>query len=77
MANMASAYAAIFYKETVDDTADIICIDGKAMKGTTYENGRNPDIVSAFPPKQHLLLQQTFAKRKAMKSLLLLIYWIK
>ena len=27
---------------------DIICIDGKAMRGTTQENGRNPDIVSAY-----------------------------
>ena len=27
---------------------DIICIDGKAERGTVQENGRNPDIVSAY-----------------------------
>ena len=27
---------------------EIICIDGKAMRGTIQENGRNPDIVSAY-----------------------------
>ena len=27
---------------------DIICIDGKAMRGTIQDNGRNPDIVSAY-----------------------------
>lgn len=27
---------------------DIICMDGKAMRGTLLQNGRNPDIVSAY-----------------------------
>lgn len=27
---------------------DIICVDGKAMRGTVQKNGRNPDIVSAY-----------------------------
>lgn len=27
---------------------EIICIDGKAERGTVQENGRNPDIVSAY-----------------------------
>ena len=27
---------------------EIICIDGKAMRGTVLQNGRNPDIVSAY-----------------------------
>ena len=26
----------------------IICVDGKAERGTVQENGRNPDIVSAY-----------------------------
>ena len=25
---------------------EIVCIDGKATRGTKYENDRNPDIVS-------------------------------
>ena len=27
---------------------EIICIDGKAERGTVLANGRNPDIVSAY-----------------------------
>lgn len=27
---------------------EIVCIDGKALRGTVLENGRNPDIVSAY-----------------------------
>ena len=27
---------------------EIICVDGKAERGTVLENGRNPDIVSAY-----------------------------
>lgn len=27
---------------------EIICIDGKALRGTVQDNGRNPDIVSAY-----------------------------
>lgn len=27
---------------------EIICVDGKAVRGTVQENGRNPDIVSAY-----------------------------
>lgn len=65
MADMASAFAAIFYKETVDDTADIICIDGKAMKGTTYENGRNPDIVSAFSTKTAFTIATDICQKKS------------
>ena len=33
---------------TEKDAPDIICMDGKAMRGTVQDNGRNPDIVSAF-----------------------------
>lgn len=31
-----------------DDTPDIICVDGKAMRGKLQDKGRNPDIVSAY-----------------------------
>lgn len=30
------------------DEPEIICVDGKAMRGTVLENNRNPDIVSAY-----------------------------
>lgn len=35
---------------------EIICIDGKAMCGTVQENGRNPDIVSAYSPSTRITL---------------------
>ena len=38
----------VFRKEISASATDIICIDGKAMRGTLYENGHNPDIVSAY-----------------------------
>ena len=34
------------YKEEGDK--EIICVDGKAERGTVLDNGRNPDIVSAY-----------------------------
>ena len=36
----------IFHDELVGCAGDILCIDGKAMRGMVLENGRNPDIVS-------------------------------
>lgn len=48
MADRMSAFADFFRKEISTSSTDIICIDGKAMRGTLYENGRNPDIVSAY-----------------------------
>lgn len=65
MADMASAFASVFYKETIDDTVDIICIDGKAMKGTVYENGRNPDIVSAFSTKAAFTIATDICQKKS------------
>lgn len=46
MQELAKAY----YTESCgsDGRKDIICIDGKAMCGTVQENGRNPDIMSAY-----------------------------
>lgn len=46
--NRMSAFVDIFCKEINGSDTEIICIDGKAMRGTVYENGRNPDIVSAY-----------------------------
>lgn len=48
MADRMSAFAEVFRKEISTSATDIICIDGKAMRGTLYDNGRNPDIVSAY-----------------------------
>ncbi|MCR1847095.1 hypothetical protein [Phocaeicola sartorii] len=32
-----SAFAEVFRKEISDSATDIICIDGKAMRGTLYK----------------------------------------
>ena len=44
MADRMSAFAEVFRKEISASATDIICIDGKAMRGTLYDNGRNPNI---------------------------------
>ena len=48
MSNRMSEFAVAFHDELVGFASDIICIDGKAIRGTVLENGRNPDIVSAY-----------------------------
>lgn len=49
MAGAMQRFSDAFRSElTGEGEPDIICMDGKAMCGTVQENGRNPDIVSAF-----------------------------
>lgn len=65
MAARLSASAAVFYKETTINTTDIICIDGKAMRGTSYENGHNPDIVSAYSLQSGFTLATDICQEKS------------
>lgn len=44
---------------------DIICIDGKAMRGTLQENGRNPDIVSAYSSSLGITLDTEMCHEKS------------
>lgn len=44
---------------------EIICIDGKAMCGTVQENGRNPDIVSAYSPCTGVTLATEACREKS------------
>lgn len=44
---------------------EIICIDGKAMRGTVRGNGRNPDIVSAYSPSTGITLATEACKEKS------------
>ena len=50
MADRMQDFAGTFHKELLKKGCgmEIICIDGKAERGTVLENGRNPDIVSAY-----------------------------
>lgn len=50
MADKMHVFAHSFNKELLAEYCgmEIICIDGKAERGTVQENGRNPDIVSAY-----------------------------
>lgn len=50
MADRMQDFAETFHKELLKKSCgmEIICIDGKAERGTVRQNGRNPDIVSAY-----------------------------
>ena len=65
MANQLAAFITPFHKRAVGNEPDIICLDGKAMRGTEYENGRNPDIVSAYSCKTGLVLATEICKEKS------------
>ncbi len=60
-----SAFADVFRKEMSASEAEIICIDGKAMRGTLYDNGRNPDIVSAYSLRSGFTLATDVCKEKS------------
>ncbi len=44
---------------------EIICMDGKALRGTIQPNGRNPDIVSAYSPSTGLILATEACQEKS------------
>lgn len=50
MADSMQEFVRKYHGELLDELGigEIICIDGKAERGTVQENGRNPDIVSAY-----------------------------
>ncbi|PWB03390.1 ISAs1 family transposase, partial [Duncaniella muris] len=50
MADRMQQFAQIFLDRLLNAcrVIEIICIDGKAERGTVQENGRSPDIVSAY-----------------------------
>ena len=56
-----------FYAELNHNNAyaDIICVDGKAMRGTLQTNGRNPDIVSAYSASQGITLATEVCEEKS------------
>jgi predicted transposase YbfD/YdcC len=67
LANRMAEFSKIFHDELADDCGhpEIINIDGKAMCGTVQENGRNPDIVSAYSPSTGITLATEACKEKS------------
>lgn len=60
-----SEFTAAFHAELVGFAGVILCIDGKAMRGTVLENGRNPDIVSAYSLKGGVTLATDMCEEKS------------
>lgn len=50
MADSMQEFAQKYQRELLDELGigEIVCVDGKSERGTVQENGRNPDIVSAY-----------------------------
>lgn len=66
-----------FHDELVEfcDQKEMICIDGKAMRGTVQDDGRNPDIVSVYSPNSGITLATEACQEKSneIKAVPLLI----
>lgn len=62
-----SEFTQLFHEELIRTCGiiEIICIDGKAMRGTVQGNGRNPDIVSAYSPLTGLTLATEACEEKS------------
>lgn len=65
MAGCMSAFTDVFHREVTLAEKEIVCIDGKATRGTEYENGRNPDIVSAYSFQTGLTLATDICEKKS------------
>ena len=60
-----SAFVEVFHKDISASATDIICIDGKAMRSTLYDNGHNPNIVSAYSLRSGFTLATDVCKEKS------------
>ena len=62
-----SQFIQSFYIELLklSSLIEIICVDGKAMRGTVQQNGRNPDIVSAYSFSTGLILATEACREKS------------
>lgn len=77
MAVRMQEFAEVFHKgllKTIRDM-EIISVDGKANRGTVQENGRNPDIVSAYSFNTGIILatEACQAKSNEIKAVPLLL----
>ncbi|MDE5635927.1 MAG: ISAs1 family transposase, partial [Muribaculaceae bacterium] len=67
MADRMQEFAENFHNELLKACRDrdIICVDGKAERGTVQENGRNPDIVSAYSFNTGITIATEACKEKS------------
>ena len=67
MADRMREFAKPFHRELLKGISgmEIICMDGKAERGTVQTNGRNPDIVSAYSPDTGIILATEACQEKS------------
>lgn len=77
MADKMQHFAEMYHEELIksDCGKEIICVDGKAERGTVQENGRNPDIVGAYAFNTGIILATEACQEKSneIKAVPLLI----
>ena len=66
-ADKMAEFVRTFHRELVKacDRPEMICIDGKAMRGTVQKNGRNPDIISVYSPDTGITLATEACEEKS------------
>lgn len=65
MAGCMALFVDTFRREAKPAGQEIICIDGKATRGTTYEDGHHPDIVSAYSLQTGQTLATDLCEKKS------------
>ena len=66
MADRMQVFARTYHDKLFkDNEMEIICVDGKAERGTVLENGCNPDIVSAYSPSIGITLATEACQEKS------------
>ena len=67
MADRMREFAETYHARLLEGRAgmEIICIDGKAQRGTVLENGSCPDIVSAYSPSTGITLTTEACQEKS------------
>ena len=67
MADRMRQFARIFLNRLLEACRiiEIICVDGKAERGTVQENGRSPDIVSAYSFNTGIILATEACQEKS------------
>ena len=65
LADMMQAFAEAFHGKLSKAGKEIICVDGKSERGTVLDNGRNPDIVSAYSYNTGITLATEACREKS------------